>query len=121
MAFQKLSDYFRRSEFACKCGCGFDTVDASTLTILNALRAYFGPVIINSACRCPSHNKAVGGSPTSQHMKARAADIRTPKAPLQEVYDWLEREFPNASLGIYNTFIHIDTRTNGPARWDMRN
>lgn len=121
MAFQKISEYFYRSEFACKCGCGFDTVDASLLNLLNELRSYFGPVIINSGCRCKDHNKAINGSPKSQHLRGRAADIRVPTASVQELYYWLDREFPSASYGLYNTFLHIDTRSNGPARWDMRN
>mgnify|MGYP000394289057 CR=1 FL=1 len=121
MPYQNVSTYFDRSEFACKCGCGFDTVDVSTLSILDLVRRNFGPVYINSGCRCSEHNKAVGGSPNSQHLRGRAADIRVRNASLQEVADWVDREFPNASIGMYNTFIHIDTRTNGPARWDMRN
>ena len=35
------SKYFSRSEFACRCGCGFDTVDAELLQILEKLRKHF--------------------------------------------------------------------------------
>ena len=34
------------------------------------------PIIINSAFRSPSINKAVGGVPTSNHLTGCAADIR---------------------------------------------
>jgi len=114
----RLSPYFLRSEFACKCGCGLDTVDTSTLDILNAVREKFGPVIITSGCRCPEHNKNVGGAPNSQHTLARAADIKVPSADPRAVYDWVAAHFPYASLGLYNTFTHVDTRSSGPARWD---
>ncbi|WP_299231692.1 D-Ala-D-Ala carboxypeptidase family metallohydrolase [uncultured Halomonas sp.] len=114
----RLSRHFRRAEFACRDGCGFDTVDAQTLEILEAVRVAFGsPVIINSGCRCPAHNAAVGGVPNSQHVLGRAADIRVVGHEPADVYSWIEQRFPAASLGLYSTFVHVDTRTGGPARW----
>lgn len=113
-----VSKHFQRREFACKCGCGFDTVDVETLGILEAVRTHFGvPVIVNSGARCPAHNKAVGGAPNSQHVLARAADIRVSGVAPDEVATWVEMAFPKSSVGRYNTFTHIDTRSNGPARW----
>lgn len=44
--------------------------------VLDPLREWYGkPVYVNSGYRCPELNKAVGGSPTSDHMQGRAADI----------------------------------------------
>jgi len=34
------------------------------------------------------------------------------------VASYVEDNFPTASIGRYATFTHIDTRTNGPARWE---
>lgn len=114
----RLSPHFVRAEFACKCGCGFDTADAATLEILDAVRTHFGqPVIINSGCRCPAHNAAVGGAANSQHVFGRAADIRVRYVGSDLVADWVAANFPTASIGRYATFTHIDTRTGGPARW----
>lgn len=114
----KISPHFRRAEFACKCGCGFDTADVDTLAVLDAVRAHFGkPVIITSGCRCAEHNRRVGGAPGSQHVLGRAADIRVVGVEPDAVYDWLAVNFPAASLGRYSTFTHVDTRTGGPARW----
>ena len=31
---------------------------------------------VMSACRCASHNKAVGGSPTSRHLTGYACDVK---------------------------------------------
>lgn len=113
-----LSKHFNRSEFACKCGCGFDTIDAATLEILEAVREHFdSPVVVNSAARCASHNKAVGGSPNSQHLYGRAADIVVKGVAPKDVHRWIDANHPSASLGLYNSFVHVDTRTNGPARW----
>lgn len=115
---KKISPHFHRTEFACNCGCGFDTVDTDTLSVLEAVRTHFGkPVIINSGCRCPDYNAKVGGAPNSQHTLGRAADIRVQGVEPSDVYDWLAANFPTASLGRYATFTHVDTRSHGPARW----
>lgn len=114
-----LSKDFSRHEFACKCGCGFDTVDAELLNVLQDIRDHFGrPIIISSACRCDKHNKKVGGSDDSQHKLGRAADINVKRMPPESVQRYLEGKYTGAyGIGRYSTFTHIDTRSNGPARW----
>jgi uncharacterized protein YcbK (DUF882 family) len=115
---QRIALHFTRAEFACNCGCGFDTIDTATLGIVEAVREHFGrPVTVTSGCRCEAYNRKVGGAPDSQHTKARATDIQVKGFAPDAVYDWLAMHFPNASLGRYATFTHIDTRSNGPARW----
>ena len=55
------SKYFKRSEFACKCGCGFDTVDYELVKVLEYIREHFDrPLQINSGCRCATHNRTLG-------------------------------------------------------------
>lgn len=51
--------------------------------VLDPLREAYGkPIIVTSGYRCPALNKAVGGSPTSDHMTGCAADIvGTPNRP----------------------------------------
>jgi len=113
-----LSKHFSRSEFACKCNCGFDTVDAQLLDVLVELREEVGPITINSACRCPAHNVYVGGSAKSQHVMGRAADIVSANLPPGELYTLLVKKVEGRyGLGTYDSFTHIDTRSNGPARW----
>lgn len=114
-----ISEHFKRIEFECSCGCGFDTVDAELLNVLEGIRKHFKePVIINSACRCPKYNAKVDGSPRSQHLKGRAADIVVRNVKPNIVYSYLNARYPDRyGIGSYHTFTHIDTRTNGPARW----
>ncbi|MCU6769302.1 D-Ala-D-Ala carboxypeptidase family metallohydrolase [Barnesiella propionica] len=53
-------------------------VRLSTLAekILDPLRERYGkPIRVNSGYRSPILNKAVGGTPTSQHLRGEAADI----------------------------------------------
>lgn len=113
-----LSNHFQRREFACKCGCGFDTVDLETLVLLEDIRTHFDvPVTINSGCRCEAYNRQVGGAASSQHLLGRAADIRVQGIDPGVVATYVETQHPDASVGRYNTFTHVDTRTSGPARW----
>lgn len=110
-----LSKNFSRHEFACKCGCGFDTVDVGLIYLLQGVRDHFKRrVSINSACRCPAHNKREGGSDKSQHLSGRAADIVVDGASPSEVADYLEDKANG--LGRYDTFTHVDSRS-GKARW----
>ncbi|ECG7849556.1 serine/threonine protein kinase [Salmonella enterica] len=115
-----ISKYFSRREFECKCGkCGQDTVDAELLAILEDVREHFGkPVIINSANRCPTHNKRVGGAANSTHVKGLAADIRVKDVAPSVVHQYLTGKYPDSyGIGKYNTFTHIDVRR-GKSRWN---
>jgi len=92
-------------------------MDIETLKIADEARDFADESITpSSACRCDKHNAAVGGAKNSQHPKARAMDlpVTNPKA----LYDHLCAIYPNQyGFGLYKTFVHIDTRSNGPARW----
>lgn len=45
--------------------------------VLEPARLAFGaPIYITSGYRCPALNKAVGGKPTSQHLRGEAADLQ---------------------------------------------
>jgi uncharacterized protein YcbK (DUF882 family) len=62
----------------------------------------------------------VGGEPKSQHMLGRAADVIVVGHTPQEVQDYLTTQYPHRyGIGRYDTFTHIDTRSNGPARWNL--
>lgn len=115
-----LSEHFSRAEFACHCGCGHDTIDAETLKVVEALRKHFkAPVTINSAFRCEGHNNAIGGSYGSQHLYGRACDVVVEGVGPPSVARHLETTYPDKyGIGRYDTFTHVDTRTNGPARWE---
>lgn len=111
-----LSEHFSRAEFACKCGCGGDTIDAETLALAEQVRSHEGqPVTVNSAYRCVDHNAAVGGSRASQHLLGRAVDLAV--SDPAETAAWLGKKYPDRlGVGVYRTFVHVDTRAD-KARW----
>jgi uncharacterized protein YcbK (DUF882 family) len=113
-----LSPNFSRHEFACKCGCGLDTADAETLVMLETIRQHYGvPVTITSGCRCEAHNRAVGGSPDSQHVQCRAADIVVQGVEPGRVQAYCKRIWPGKyGIGSYDWGTHIDSRSEC-ARW----
>lgn len=119
VAMGDLTEHFSRWEFACKCGCGFDTVDFATVIALEDVRVHFGArVDITSPCRCKPYNAYVGGAEDSQHPLARAEDFTVASVPAHEVQSYLHQRYPNMyGIGSYEDFTHLDTRTNGPARW----
>ena len=56
--------------------CAVAALNALVDHVLDPLRdAWGGPIRVNSGYRCPKLNKAVGGTPTSQHQRGEAADI----------------------------------------------
>ncbi len=115
----KVSPNFSRSEFACKCGCGFDSVDAELIEILEDLRTHFGgrSVIVNSGARCELYNKKIGGAVSSKHLSSRAADIVVNGIAPVLVYEYLRTKYPDKyGIGKYRTFTHIDSRKT-KARW----
>ncbi len=116
-----ISTHFSRKDFTCHCGCGLTIINTTLLSRLEAVRNHFNsPVIVECTCRCPAHNKMVGGEPKSKHLSGEAADIKVVGVSPDTVWKYFEESFPNTGgLGRYNTFTHIDVRPE-KARWDFR-
>ena len=105
-----LAEFFSRSEFECSCGCGQNTVDAELLTILVKVRDHFGRrMTITSGNRCPVKNKAIGGAPSSWHLKGRAADVQIDGIEPQYVAE-AAAQYGASGIKIYDGWTHIDTR-----------
>lgn len=117
-----LNKYFSHKEIACKC-CGVAKVMDSFATELVALREAWGkPMVITSACRCNSHNKAVGGASRSFHlfdMKEKtgvdatiAVDVSTKNMTGADRFDFAALAMQRGwSVGVHKNFIHIDRRS----------
>jgi len=112
-----------------------------TLLVADFLRRKCGfPIRINSAFRSKEYNKNVAGSsPRSLHTRFNAldlsplqwtaeriskliAEVKTPEWAIEYKGKYITPKV--MGIGLYDTFIHIDTRgllkRQVPARWDRR-
>jgi len=118
------SEHFNSTDFACHCGCGFDSPDPVLIFFLECLREHFGnkPITVNSGCRCAYWNTHEGGKKNSRHLpnkkgNCEAADIVVQDIPASTVADTLEDWFKaSCGIGRYYTFTHFDVRKR-KARW----
>lgn len=110
-------DYFPEKPWACKCGCGFDSIDVELEQRLNVARFFAGiPFNIVSACRCKSHNKAEGGAKNSAHLVGSGADIECTTNYQRGVILLALYAAGFKRIGVAKTFIHADVRP-GEAVW----
>lgn len=102
---------FQVKEFACKDGSDTVLLCEETVEILQAIRNYFGtPVHVNSGYRTSSYNAKVGGASRSQHVIGTAADIAVKGIPPSAIVSYLEAFYPNHGIGLYTSFVHVDSR-----------
>ena len=124
-----MTKNFSIGEFECKCGCIMpDEVLYNVVKLVNQLQTIRDviktPIQINSAYRCRKHNKAIGGSASSQHILGKAADIVVRGYdPSLEIYPLIEELINEGlilqgGLGLYEKkgFVHYDIRKT-KARW----
>jgi len=123
MKFTCHIEYFKVEEIACPC-CGLLNIHPMSIKKLDLLRDALGhSLIINSACRCSTHNSMVGGVENSTHIcdqgkHSHAFDIKINSSGdrFQIVRKALSLGFHR--IGIYEEFIHIDDDiTRRPAIW----
>lgn len=101
-------DYFKDEEFDCPC-CGKNKMTEEFKQDIDVARHIAEvPFIINSGYRCEKHNKEVGGSETSSHLKGIAADIKaeTSRTRFKIVEALMAVGFTR--IGIGDNFIHVD-------------
>lgn len=93
-----------------------DSIQALTENVLQPLRdAWDKPLKVNSGYRCKALNAAVGGVPTSQHVKGEAADIAAGD-PVKLARLAVKLGLPFDQMILYPTFVHFSHRLNGEQR-----
>lgn len=120
--------HFKASEF--KRVLPYDVgVMMDVIEMADMVRARFGsPVIVISHFRPLSWNQGKGKSPKSQHLWARALDLRPQNGDVKGLHEAaleVARTMPYfTGVGVYDTFVHIDTSEPGQpggrssnARW----
>lgn len=109
--------HFQRSEFACKCGCGFDDINLRLVQILEDIRSRFGgnPAIITSGCRCAKHNAEVGGVQGSRHVLGKASDFYIQGVSTQDLLNYCQElvnqgvlRYTYTNNGSMSGVVHID-------------
>ena len=81
------------------------------INLLQPVRDIYGkPMYINSGFRSPEVNKAVNGSPTSDHMNGKSADVRTDNP--RELFNLVRNSgLSFDQLILYPTFVHMSFRS----------
>ena len=90
------------------------------------------PIAINSGFRSATHNEAIGGAETSQHMifatdlspnlrGVRVAHTPPPDRQREAIALLADQadQIGFDGIGLYDTFVHLDLR-GSTARWDNR-
>lgn len=91
-------------------------MDLQFVAGLDYVRRVVGvPMAINSGFRTEAHNKAVGGSPRSQHLLGRAADVPVLDAALRadmiDAANFIFKKSGNISrVFVYSNFLHFDRK-----------
>ena len=117
---KQLSPAFRVREFRCRDGTDTILIDEGLVVVLQCIREHFGKAVtITSGYRTAAHNRAVGGAVYSQHQYGRAADIRVPGVPVEQLAAYAETLLPGTGgIGRYPAkgFVHVDVRK-AKSRW----
>lgn len=94
-------------------------------SVLQPLRDAWGkPLSINSGYRCKALNAAVGGVPTSQHVKGEAADVcpfgRNGHGDIKVVTELarlaIKLDLPFDQMILYPSFVHFSHKLKGEQR-----
>ena len=105
-----MSKYFTQQDFnRCTPKCSIDDMKPSTLDRFDKAREIAGiPFVVNSAYRTEQHEKNMGRTGTSSHIKGRAMDIACNDSVSRwKIVHALQQAGFNR-IGIARTFVHAD-------------
>ena len=108
----KTIKHFNMNEFKCYC-CDENLINYELVKKLDKAREIANiPFRITSGYRCKHHNKLVGGSETSSHLKGLAVDIACNNSKDKyKIISALSQVGFNR-IGVANNFIHCDIDKN---------
>ena len=123
---KQLTKNFKLSEFKCRDGSGVPEEYMENVELLaknlQVLRDFIDrPIHVISGYRSPKYNRKIGGARRSQHMLAKAADIKVRGMEPDEVRNAIlqlieEGKMMQGGVGRYRSFTHYDVRAR-KARW----
>ena len=123
----KLTENFFLHEFDCSDGSPVpDHLMINVMDLaeqLQLIRDYINePLHINSGYRTKEYNDSLpNASPNSQHLLAKAADLRAETVEPEQLYRIITAmihagKLKQGGVGLYKTFVHYDIRGK-KARW----
>lgn len=128
---QRITDNFRLSEFASKCGREMPLeVRANIQKLANQLQVIRNeigqPITITSGWRSPEHTRelvkrGIKTSLSSHHVFGKAVDFKVANRTPKQVAEVIERlilegKILQGGVGVYRSWIHYDIRKTR-ARW----
>lgn len=117
----KISANFKLYEFECHDGNHEVKVDPELIDKMQKLREVVAkPIKVNSGYRNQEYNKKIGGSPKSQHLLGKAADLALPNGITIDQFAVLAEKAGFRGIGKYDWGIHVDVRETS-VKWDYRN
>ena len=110
---QKIATNFRAREFDCQGNgcCDTTIIDEKLVECLQQIRTHFGKPVYLTAYRCETHNAMIpNAAKNSYHIYGQAADFHIDGVAPAEIAKYAE-SIGVLGIGLYDTFVHIDTRT----------
>ena len=117
---------FKISDFACKCGCGFDNIDQRVVDTAQKIRDMLGiPINIDSGCRCLKYDTRVNEKNNSYHTRGLAADLSCElgaKAIWNAIHLlWNDNAFSESFYAVlYKDYVHIDYGKSRKKHFEIR-
>ena len=107
--------YFKKSEFACKCGGKYcngypEEPKEKLIKVADRTREHFGNrIAVSSGVRCTKHNAAVGGVSNSRHLSGKAMDFCVSGFSASSVLAYVQKQ-PEIryAYAIDNNYVHMD-------------
>lgn len=122
----RITENFKLSEFRCNDGTDVPEEYLENVKLLcenlQTLREHLGiPIRVISGYRSKKYNTRIKGARKSQHMTAKAADIKisgmTPLEIKNAIVSLISQgKMTKGGVGLYRTFVHYDVRGRN-ARW----
>ncbi len=117
--------FFKREEFACKCGCETNEIRDQIILVCDALREKCDfPFVISSGYRCENHPIEAAKVKPGSHQGGYAADIACSGARAQTLIrhalnEGITRIGINQKGSHSGRFVHIDVDKGrvSPAMW----
>jgi hypothetical protein len=118
-----LTRNFSAGEFACKCGCGLDSISAAVVVSMQAIRDEAGvSVAVISGLRCRYRNAAVSsvkgkppyvigwlGDPSaSDHTRGEAVDFKISGFSRDKTFEFLKAMYATGKLPFLTYCYRID-------------